>query len=125
MPSGTHYATLACARQGAGALITTDDGRVVMIDTTYRDFYEIPGGVVELGETPPQASARECREELGMEISVGRLLAIDHQCDGGERGDSIMYIYDDGSIPQEVLAREAVTRKSQRSSWSSLRTWAR
>jgi 8-oxo-dGTP pyrophosphatase MutT (NUDIX family) len=74
MPSGQYYASLARARQGAGALVTTNDGRVVMIDTTYRDFYEVPGGAVELGENAPLACARECREELGMEISIGRLL---------------------------------------------------
>lgn len=111
MPPQQYYASLARARQGAGALITTDDGRVVMIDTTYRDFYEIPGGAVELGETPPEACARECREELGIEVSVGRLLAIDHQCDGGERGDSVMYLYDGGSMDRRRWGRRSADRE--------------
>ena len=54
MPPGGYYATLARARQGAGALITTNDGRVVMIDTTYRDFYEIPGGALNSGKARPR-----------------------------------------------------------------------
>jgi len=74
-----------------------------MIDTTYRDFYEIPGGAVELGEDPPQACTRECREELGMEIPVGRLLAIDHQSERGQQGDSTMYVYDGGSVEPDKL----------------------
>ena len=105
-PSERYFQTLARARQGAGALITTGDGRVIMIDTTYRDFYEIPGGAVELGETPAQACARECREELGFEVDVGRLLAIDHQCDPGVRGDSVMYLYDGGFADPNVLSRQ-------------------
>ncbi|MGU3654516.1 NUDIX domain-containing protein [Mycolicibacterium sp. A43C] len=104
-PAERYYGSLARFRQGAGALITTSDGRIIMIDTTYRDFYELPGGAVEHGETPAQACARECREELHHVIEVGRLLAIDHQCDPGVQGDSVMYIFDGGSIDTHLLGR--------------------
>jgi hypothetical protein len=39
-----YYAQLARVRQGAGALITSPDGRVVMYDVAYRDYLELPGG---------------------------------------------------------------------------------
>lgn len=103
VPAGQYYAHLARARRGAGALITTTDGRIVMIDTTYRDFYELPGGVVEVGESPPDACARECQEELGVAVVVGRLLSVDHQNDGGDLGDSTMFVYDGGSVPPETI----------------------
>jgi 8-oxo-dGTP diphosphatase len=101
-----YYAQLARVRQGAGALITSSDGRVVMYDVSYRDYLELPGGAAETGESPPAACARECREELGVDISVGRLLVLDHQTDGGERGDSVMFVYDGGVV--EVSALSAV-----------------
>lgn len=104
-PPEQYYRALARVRQGAGALITTPDGRVVMIDTSYRDFYEIPGGAVEAGEAAPIACARECREELGIEVPIGRLLVIDHQNESGELGDSIMFVYDGGSIATEFPAQ--------------------
>lgn len=34
-------------------------------------FWEFVGGKVELGETGPQALVRECREELGVTVTVG------------------------------------------------------
>lgn len=51
-------------------------GRVLIgrrqADTALGGMWELPGGKVEPGESPEQAAARECREETGLEVSVGQ-----------------------------------------------------
>jgi 8-oxo-dGTP diphosphatase len=38
-------------------------------------YFTFPGGHVEIGEKPEQAAVREAREELGLDVSIQRLLA--------------------------------------------------
>ena len=45
----------------------------------YKDWWEFPGGKIETGETPEQALAREIREELAVEITIGdRLTEVEY-----------------------------------------------
>ena len=41
-----------------------------MVGKSHAGLWEFPGGKVEEGETAEDAAIRECREELGIELSV-------------------------------------------------------
>lgn len=94
-----HVASLPAKRMGSGALIRDPEGRVLLVEPTYKATWEVPGGAVESDESPRQACARELREELGLEIEVGRLLVLEWQGPEPDRTESVMLVYDGGVLP--------------------------
>src|SRR5438067_1501989 len=87
----------------AGALFTDAAGRILMVRPTYKDYWDIPGGYVEPGESPRAACIREVREELGLTVEVGSLLVVDWAPAEGE-GDKILYVFHAGAMKAEQLA---------------------
>ncbi len=59
------------------AAIVVDGTRVALIERRNDRgvYYLFPGGHIEGGETPAAAAAREVREELGLDVEVGPLVA--------------------------------------------------
>ena len=86
----------------AGVLFFDDVGRILLVQPTYKDYWDIPGGYVETGETPAQAAAREVREELDIETPVGPLLVADWAPHPDE-GDKLLLIFDGGTLTADQL----------------------
>ncbi|WP_328768629.1 NUDIX hydrolase [Streptomyces sp. NBC_00286] len=104
MAANEHEAKMAHPRVAAGALFFDQAGRVLMVEPSYKDYWDIPGGYVETGESPLQAAAREVREELGITPRLGRLLAVDWAPNRSE-GDKILYLFEGSRLTPEDLAR--------------------
>jgi 8-oxo-dGTP diphosphatase len=85
-------------RVGADALIRDERGRVLIVDPTYKPDWDLPGGMAEANEAPTDALARELKEELGLDLSPGRLLCVDWVPPHGPWDDSMMFIFDSGTL---------------------------
>lgn len=90
---------------GAGVLIRDERGRVLVVEPTYKESWEIPGGSVEQDESPRTTCAREVREELGLSRPVGRLLCLEWQGPEPDRTESLMFIYDGGVLDDPSTIR--------------------
>lgn len=92
-------------RVGAGLLITDERGRVLLVKPTYKDGWEIPGGLVEDGESPREAAAREVHEELGLRLQPGSLLVVHYSGPNRWPSDGVMFIFDGGEISDPASIR--------------------
>ena len=98
----TYIAGLPRVLAGAAALFRDADGSVLLVEPNYRDGWALPGGTVESdeGETPRQGARRETAEEIGLDIELGRLLAVDW-VNGTARPPLVAYLYDGGVLTEQ------------------------
>lgn len=90
----------------AGVLFHDDQHRVMLVKPTGRAEWEIPGGVVEVraGEVPITTGRREVSEELGLDLLLGRLLAVDTVPQGQDHAPMMAFVFDGGVLSAEQHA---------------------
>jgi 8-oxo-dGTP diphosphatase len=89
----------------AGALIFDGRGRLLIANPTYKRHWTIPGGIMEAdGETPWEACRREVREEVGLEVADGRLVAVDFLRPKPSKPGGMRFLFDCGVLPDSDLA---------------------
>jgi 8-oxo-dGTP diphosphatase len=64
-----------CFRVSASALIIENE-HVLLAHRRAIDWWNLPGGAVDAGETVAEGLRREVREETGLEIEVGQLVGV-------------------------------------------------
>jgi 8-oxo-dGTP diphosphatase len=99
-----YLASLPKKIMGAGCLFFDTEGKILVVKPTYRDTWNLPGGVVETNESPQNACIREVREEIGIEIKPKRLLCIDYTSKNEESIESLQFIFFGGTLSQEKIS---------------------
>ena len=84
-------------------LVRDRDNRVLICQLTYKRDWDLPGGVVEVGESPQQAAAREVEEELALEIDAGALLLTDWLPPWSGWDDAVCLVFDGGEHDPGIL----------------------
>ena len=82
----------------AALLIRDEAGRVLLVNPTYKDNWDLPGGMVEDNEPPRAAGVRELAEELGLTVAAGRVLVLDWVGPHGPWDDQLVFIFDGGTL---------------------------
>ena len=79
---------------GAAVLAVDSNRRVLLVRRSgdpARGSWCLPGGFMDIGETPQETAIRECKEESGFEVEITRLLDVFYYED--YRGSGVMIIY--------------------------------
>lgn len=103
LPPAEWYASLPAVLVAAGGLVTNTSGEVLLVKPNYRDHWGFAGGMVEDGEPPHEACAREVQEEIGLSLTVGDLLVVGWTPPNAERKRSMLFLlFDCGTVPDDV-----------------------
>ena len=87
----------------AQMLIRDEQGRVLLCRLTYKRDWDLPGGVVEVSESPRLAVSREVAEELALDVTARRLLLVDWLPPWGGWDDAVCLVFDGGVLASGVV----------------------
>jgi 8-oxo-dGTP diphosphatase len=87
----------------AGVLVRGRKGRLLILKPTYKSGWTIPGGIIEIGESPWEACRREAKEECGLDVTTGRLVCVDFLRPRPGRPGGMRFLFDGGVFDDAVL----------------------
>ena len=97
-------------KRAIGQMLVRDrDGRVLLCNLTYKADWDLPGGVVEVNESPRDAVSREILEELALDIPAGALVLTDWLPAWSGWDDALCLVFDGGTHDAglaETIVRE-------------------
>jgi RimJ/RimL family protein N-acetyltransferase/8-oxo-dGTP pyrophosphatase MutT (NUDIX family) len=96
-------------------LVRDPASRVLLCQLTYKPDWDLPGGVVEVGESPQRAAGREVLEELGLSIEVGSLMLTDWLPAWSGWDDALCLVFDGGVEPDTILDQVVFQQREIRS----------
>jgi DNA-binding transcriptional MerR regulator/ADP-ribose pyrophosphatase YjhB (NUDIX family) len=106
-PERAAYLTgLPKKRVAAGAVFCDDQNRTLLVKPTYKDHWQLPGGVAEADEAPLAAATRKVGQELGLPaLTLGRLLVVDWVAPrDGIAIEGLLFVYDAPALSDEQMA---------------------
>ncbi len=87
---------MASPRLAVDIIIEYPNGDIVLVKRKYepfKDFWAIPGGAVDIGETVEEAAKREAREETGLDVNLTGLGGVYSEPDRDPRGHVVSIVY--------------------------------
>jgi 8-oxo-dGTP pyrophosphatase MutT (NUDIX family) len=84
-------------------LLRDEQGRVLLCELTYKEEWDLPGGVVEVGEAPALGLVRELQEELGITVEVQGLITVNWLPAWRGWDDACIFLFDLGLVDSSII----------------------
>lgn len=95
--SNDFYKNLPKKRMGVGVLFFNENDELLILKPTYKNYWSIPGGIIDKNESPQKAGIREVKEEIGLDLKNPRFLCIEYIPDLG-KDENLQFIFYGGIL---------------------------
>jgi 8-oxo-dGTP pyrophosphatase MutT (NUDIX family) len=97
------YRSLPAKRMASAVLLFNEQNQVLVVQPTYKESWELPGGVIELDESPKSALIREVKEELNLQLESENIkfLLLDYMAGNGDITEALMFVFSGGLVSEE------------------------
>lgn len=101
------YRSLPTKRMASAVLLFNEHHEILIVQPTYKEDWELPGGAIEFSESPKAALVREAREELNLELNPAVLdfLLLDYMAGNGDITEALMFVFSGGYLNEEQQNR--------------------
>lgn len=88
-----YFGNLPKKHIGAAVLIFNKKRQLLLEKPTYKDGWSIPGGGVEVDETPKETALREIKEELGLDLNGITLICVAYTPKIGIKPETLQFVF--------------------------------
>lgn len=96
---GNFYDNLPKKRMAVGVLLFFA-GKILIVKPSYKDYWSVPGGIVEKDESLREACERETEEEIGLKVRIERLLCVDYLEERDGVDENLQFIFSGGELTE-------------------------
>lgn len=105
---------LPTKRNIAQGLLRNERGEILLCELTYKQDWDLPGGVVDPRESPRECVAREIAEELDIDVVASALLAVNWLPPYRGWDDAMLFLWDLGTLDSAKTKRMTLLRREIR-----------
>lgn len=84
-------------------LLRNERGEYLLCELTYKSEWDLPGGVIEVGEAPGVGLTREIEEELGITLPAGEMITMNWLPAWRAWDDACLFVFDLGQTSSDAI----------------------
>lgn len=109
-----YYNNLPKKHIGAGVLVFNKNHQLLILKPNYKEGWSIPGGGVDIDETPIVAAIRETKEEINLDLENMPLVCVEYTQKKEIKPETLQFIFYGGELDIDEISK-IILNKSEHS----------